>query len=472
VNEAVMRAIRQRAQLKMEYRVVLADGSTRWLLSQGKVVSDVTGVPIRLIGVTADITERKRAEALRAGENRILELITVGAALGDILDELVTLIEAESRGQCSITLLESDGVHIRHGAAPTLPAGYVRAVDGAPIGPNAGSCGTAMHRRERIIVEDIASDPLWRDYRELALQHGLRACWSTPIISASGRVLGAFATYYNEVCAPVVEELRLIDDATRIAAIAIERKQSEAEVHEQRRALTHLSRVAILGELSGAIAHELNQPLTAVLSNAQAAKRLLEREPPDIREVQEILADIIAADRRASEVIAQLRPLLMKGQVRLSPVQPAELLSATMKLARADLTAREVNVVSTVADGLAPVLGDPVQLQQVLLNLIINACDAMSSNAPANRNLDIRVRTSNDGQIEFAIVDSGTGIPEHLLDRIFDPFYSSKEHGLGMGLAICRSIALAHHGRLWAVNNDDGGAIFCLVLPAMSAVSV
>ena len=468
VNDAVTRSIRQRAPLEMEYRVVLPDGSLRWLLSRGKVVSDLSGRPVRMIGLTADITERKTAEALRTGENRILEMIVTGAALGDILDELVTFIEAESRGLCSIVLVDTDGVRIRHGAAPSLPENFVRAIDGLPTGPSDGSCGTAIHRRERVVVTDIASDPLWEKYRDFALQHGLRACWSTPIISTGGRVLGAFATYYQEARGPSPEELRLIDDATQIAAIAIERKRSEAEVHEQRRALTHLARVAILGELSGAIAHELNQPLTAVLSNAQAAQRLLRRDPPDIPEVEEILADIIAADKRASEVIAQLRPLLMKGQVRLNPVSPGDLLASTLKLARADLTAREVNVVTTVSDRVPPVLGDQVQLQQVLLNLIMNGCDAMSECAPADRNLVIRVRHSNDDQVEFAIADSGTGIPEHLIDRIFDPFYSSKEHGLGMGLAICRSIALAHHGKLWAANNEGAGAMFCLVLPGVA----
>jgi signal transduction histidine kinase/integral membrane sensor domain MASE1 len=468
VNEAVARSIRQRAPLQMEYRVVLPDGNQRWLLSRGTVVTDVSGRPVRMIGLTADITERKTAEALRTGENRILEMIVSGAALGDILDELVTFIEAESRGFCSIVLVDADGVRIRHGAAPSLPEAYVRGIEGLPTGPAVGSCGTAIHRRERVIVTDIATDPLWEKYRDFALQYGLRACWSTPIISTGGRVLGAFATYYREPRAPTPEELRLIDDATQIAAIAIERKRSETEVHEQRRALTHLSRVAMLGELSAAIAHELNQPLTAVLSNAQAAQRLLRRDPPDIAEVEEILVDIVAADRRASEVIAQLRPLLMKGQVRLNPVAPADLLASTLKLARADLTAREVNVVTTVAERVPPVLGDQVQLQQVLLNLIINGCDAMSDRAPADRNLTIRVRRSQDDQVEFAIADSGTGIPEELIDRIFDPFYSSKEHGLGMGLAICRSIALAHHGKLWAANNESGGAVFCLVLPGIS----
>ena len=153
-----------------------------------------------------------------------------------------------------------------------------------------------MHRRERVIVTDIESDPLWQDYREVALPHNLRACWSTPIFSDQGQVLGSFALYYHEPRSPTAEEIRLIDIATQLATIAIERKRVDAEVHEQRTALAHLGRVAMLGELSGALAHELAQPLTAVLSNAQAAQRLLDRDPPDIEQVREILEMVIGGE--------------------------------------------------------------------------------------------------------------------------------------------------------------------------------
>src|SRR5712691_13198568 len=162
-------------------------------------------------------------EAFRAGQSRILEMIAANAPLGEILRRLVLLIEEQSPQMlCSVLLLSDDGNHIRHGAAPSLPEQYVKAVDGAPIGPKHGSCGTAMYRGQPVIVTDIFTDPLWEDYRDLASTSGLRACWSTPIMSGRGKVLGSFAMYYREPRTPTGDEAGLTDVATHIAGLAIE----------------------------------------------------------------------------------------------------------------------------------------------------------------------------------------------------------------------------------------------------------
>jgi GAF domain-containing protein len=161
--------------------------------------------------------------ALRDGEQKVEEMIAAHAPLGDILSTLVRMIETQSPGMlCSVLLLSADGNHVEHGVAPNLPADYVKAIDGSPIGPKDGSCGTAMYRGERVVVTDILTDPLWEDYRELARGTGLRACWSTPILSGRGKVLGSFAMYYTEPQAPSGEEARLTEVATRLAAKAIE----------------------------------------------------------------------------------------------------------------------------------------------------------------------------------------------------------------------------------------------------------
>jgi len=175
-----------------------------------------------------DITERKRAESLVVVQKQALELIARGTPLSESLATLVRLIESQYSGMLgSILLLDDDGVHVRHGAAPSLPEAYIKAIDGAAIGPRAGSCGTAMYRREPVIVTDVMQDPLWEDYRDLAAVHGLRACWSTPILSSAGRVLGSFAMYYTEPRSPSTAEMRLIEVATNLAGIAIERKLAE-----------------------------------------------------------------------------------------------------------------------------------------------------------------------------------------------------------------------------------------------------
>jgi PAS domain S-box-containing protein len=204
----------------------------------GRPLKDSTGQTVGGIIVIRDITAQKNEEAFRAEQAHILEMIAANMPLQEILSNLVLLIEAQSRDMiCSILLLAEDGKHVKHGAAPHLPEIYVKAVDGAPIGPKNGSCGTAMYWGKQVIVTDIFEDPLWEDYRELAAASGLRACWSTPIFSGRGKVLGSFAMYYREPQTPTGGEARLTDVATHIAGLAIDHhdtvmalKQSQAEL--------------------------------------------------------------------------------------------------------------------------------------------------------------------------------------------------------------------------------------------------
>jgi PAS domain S-box-containing protein len=206
---------------QLEYRMIGSDGRIVWLRDIVTVEMS-EGRPARLRGVMVDITERKKEEEFHAGQRRVLEMIAADTPMQEALKEIVAFIESQSHGMlCSILLLDDDGVHVRHGAAPSLPEGYIRAVDGAPIGPKAGSCGTAMYRVQRVIVTDIHEDPLWEDYRPLADIYRLRACWSTPILTHKGNVLGSFAMYYHEPRSPKADELRLTTAATHLAGIAI-----------------------------------------------------------------------------------------------------------------------------------------------------------------------------------------------------------------------------------------------------------
>ncbi|MBH0207314.1 MAG: PAS domain S-box protein [Nitrospira sp.] len=211
-----------------ELRHVKRDGSIVWGDVRARAVRDPKGQLTHLIGATVDITGRKRAETILALENGILEGVAAGVPLDDLLNQLAGGIEAIAQGCCcSILLLDEDGQHLRHGAAPSLPDSYTAAIDGIPIGPSAGSCGTAAYRNMPIVAKDIATDPLWAGYKELALRHNLRACWSMPIASSIGGVLGTFAIYYRIPRDPTNEERRLIEQAVRLAQIAIERKLAE-----------------------------------------------------------------------------------------------------------------------------------------------------------------------------------------------------------------------------------------------------
>jgi PAS domain S-box-containing protein len=243
-----------------------------------------------------------------------------------------------------------------------------------------------------------------------------------------------------------------------------ERKRAEAESQQQRLEVAHLSRVAMLGELSGALAHELNQPLTAILANARAAQRLLRVTSPDLDELRSILADIAEDDRRAGEVIERLRAFLRKGDIQPGRLNLNEVVTEVLGLVHSDLIQRGVTVDARLADALPAVFADRVQLQQVLLNLLLNACDAMAAGTSGQKLLTITTVETETGDVELSVADHGTGIAPHEMDRVFEPFVTSKPHGLGLGLAICRSIVTAHGGKLWANNNAEGGATFHLTL--------
>ncbi len=211
-----------------ECRIERGDGTPGQISISSAPVRDSRGKIVAGVAVMSDITDREDEQVFHEGQKRVLEMIASAAPLPDTLKSILHLIELQSNGMlCSILLLGEDGVHVRHGAAPSLPEGYLKAINGSPIGPKAGSCGTAMYRGKPVIVTDIMTDPLWEDYRALAQAFGLRACWSTPILSPDGAVLGSFAMYYHEPRRPNAAEMRLTSVATHLAGIAIERQRAE-----------------------------------------------------------------------------------------------------------------------------------------------------------------------------------------------------------------------------------------------------
>jgi PAS domain S-box-containing protein len=246
-----------------------------------------------------------------------------------------------------------------------------------------------------------------------------------------------------------------------------ERRRAEAEAEHARHELAHVSRVSTFGELAGSLAHELNQPLTSILSNAQAARRFLNATPPELDEFGPILNDIVGEARRAGEVISRMRAMLKKGKEHMLPLDPNSLIEEVLKLIRSELIVRNVAVSSHLADGLPRVRGDRVQLQQVLLNLIINACEALNGKPAPDHKLTIETQQLNGSEVKVTVTDTGSGFSPEMLQRPFEAFRTTKPNGLGLGLPICRSIISAHGGRLWLANNRGGGAAVSFALEGL-----
>src|SRR5215468_7576152 len=255
----------------------------------------------------------------------------------------------------------------------------------------------------------------------------------------------------------------------RLLGISIDitqRKQAELDAQRDRAELSHLSRVALMGEMSASIAHELNQPLAGILSNAAAGQRFIDRGDVHLREIREVFGDIICDSRRASDVVRGIRGMVKKEQMTHRPVDLNEVVMDALRIASGDAVLRSCRLETSLDANLPAIDGDPIQLQQVLLNLVINAFDAMQDTVPSRRKVLIATQLNGDGTVRTTVRDHGGGISEDMRDRVFDPFFSTKTEGLGMGLAIVRSIVEAHGGTITAENLDDGGAQFEFVLPA------
>jgi PAS domain S-box-containing protein len=716
------RAVRQIGRTaESEARVRRADGEFRWWFLRSVPVRDDAGTIVKWYGTGLDVEDRKRMESLFAGEKRILELAATGASLAEMLDSLCRLVE-DHAPSVRASILLSDGDRLRHGGAPSLPQAYVDAIDGIVVGPSVGSCGTAAYRREQVIVEDIATDPLWADFRDLALAHSLRACWSTPVFSSQGSVIATFAMYYGEPCRPTQRDQELIDQITHLAGVAIqhkstqeklqrseaylaeaqkltrtgswaldprgekvlhcseemlriygldpgessptrdhfrqrvhpedrdrvteqidktlrdkvgsfgeyrivlpdgslrhintsghpvvdehgeliewvgtaidvterkrselerrhlvslveqaadlmaiadlsggtpiylnkaglkmvgfdsweeartrrgihymfpedrpfvnevlwpsvlkegswsgemrfrhfktgepipvlytafriddpetgqpvnvgnvcrditELKQAEAQVRENDRRyremqmeLAHANRVATMGQLTASIAHEVNQPITATVANAQAALRWLRAETPDLEEVQQALGRIARDGNRAAEVIDRIRALIKKAPSQRERLDVNGVILEIIELTRGEAAKNGVSVSTALAEDLPLVEADRVQLQQVLVNLVVNAFEAMTAAGKGPKELRIGTEKIDSRGVLVAVQDSGPGLEPAMLEHVFESFYTTKPTGLGMGLSICRSIIEAHGGRLWASANQRRGATF------------
>src|SRR3984893_12083086 len=476
----------------------------------------------------ASDTVQKVPESLALLDEKILAMVMGNIPLSEILSALCENFERHCSGLlCSVLLLDADGKTLRHGAAPTLPREYSQAIDGSQIGPRVGSCGTAAYTGQQVIVSDIATDPLWADYRHLALAHGLRACWSTPILSSEGRVLGSVAIYYRELRLRTPYEQNIVEHITHLASIAIEREQAEEallrlgaivassddaiisktlagiitswnagaqrifgytveeavgrpinmlippdrkdeesliidrirrgesvehfetvritkdarqihvslaispikspsgqiigaskiarDITERKHAeealrqsqaeLAHVSRVTTMGELTASLAHEVNQPSAAALTNANTCVLWLAGDSPNIEEARAAAMRIVQAGTRASDIISRIRLLFKKGTPERECVEMNELIREMIVLLRSEAVRYGISVRTDLAADLPQVMGDRVQLQQVLMNLVINSIEAMKE-VDGTRELAITSRRAESDNVLVSVSDT------------------------------------------------------------------
>jgi PAS domain S-box-containing protein len=380
------------------------------------------------LATVVDLSERKRSAEELEGERSFLR---------QVIDTVPNFIFAKDR-EGRFTL-----------ANQAVAAAYGTTVDGL-IGKTDADFNSnkqevdAFRRIDREVIDTLQE-------HFIAEEH---------MTDAEGRV-----RWLQTVKRPIVENNGHANQVLGASTDITRRRETENELRDQRAELAHVARISTMGELAASLAHELNQPLTAILSNAQAALRFLSSKPADLEEVREILQDIVKDNSRAGEVIRRMRALVKKEKIEFATVDLTGLVRDVVMLVHSDAILQNVKITLDWNDILPFVRGDKVQIQQVVLNLMLNAFDAMSECSVNDREVKLRMEADNSGFIQVAVSDCGTGLSSDKLDKMFQPFFTTKGDGLGMGLSICRSIIEAHGGHLWAENNSLRGATFYFTLP-------
>jgi C4-dicarboxylate-specific signal transduction histidine kinase len=277
-------------------------------------------------------------------------------------------------------------------------------------------------------------------------------------------VLGTFATYYREPRSPTPQEHNVIERITHLASIAIEREQGEEVLRQAQADLAHVSRVTTMGELTASLAHEVNQPIAAAVTNANTCLRWLMRDHPDVEEACAAASRVVKDGTRAAEIISRIRLMFKKGAPQRELVNVNDVIREMIVLLRGEATRYSISVRTELAADLPQVMGDRVQLQQVMMNLMINGIDAMKD-VDGTRELAIKSQRAENEEVMVSVTDSGVGLPPQQGEQIFNAFFTTKPHGTGMGLRISRSIIESHGGRLWAAANSSRGATFYFNLP-------
>ncbi len=408
--------------------------------------------------------QRKQAEDEQKTHNEVLEQIVHSKPLTQILETIVQAIERQMPGaRASVLLLEDK--QLRHGAAPSLPDEYNGLIDGLEIGPAVGSCGAAAYEKRSVVVSDVLVDDKWTAFLDVVSRFGIRACWSQPILTDGGKVLGTFALYYSEPRSPSEEDLSTVSSFASLACLAIERKRTDEALKLRDLELAHVSRLAMLGEVVAELAHEINQPLYTITNFARACiNETTKPEGFSQETLQSWLGQIQDACNRASDILRSTTEFVRRDDQDRVMLDVAEVVHQSVELISWRASRDKIEIAVEPPSQPVQCLGNRVQLEQVLLNILVNGCDAIGQAGTNSGRITVAVEIQPDA-VEIVIEDNGPGISDEVRASLFDPFVTTKVDGMGMGLAISRSIVEDHGGRIWASESSTGGTRFHVSLP-------
>lgn len=467
VAEISEAAVEASTTFEAEFRLVHTDGTVRWVRATSHPeVLDADGTRV-FHGVIIDITAHRHSQRTQDALRQVLEQVATGAPLAHVLDRLCRHVEARFEGaQCTVMLLERESRTVRFGAAPTMDRTFMEALEGLPIGPEAGSCGTAMHFGTQVITPDIEGDANWAAYLELARRHGLRACWSTPFFRVDGAAGGSFAVYFSQARSPTADDLETLAAAADLAGIAFQRDESQENLQDARDQLHHALKMEAVGRLAGGIAHDFNNILTVILGAGGLLQEILGED----HEAYEEAAMVHEAATRAAGLTRQLLAFSRRQTWAPTAVDVGQSCAHLRPLLVRTL-GTEVELEIDVTKDLSPTWIDRGQLEQVLLNLAVNARDAMPEGGRFTLSVEPgELPPSHRGAPAPRIVaaDTGHGMSPEVLERVFEPFFSTKprDKGTGLGLATVYGIVERAGGQVSVTSAVGEGARFVIDLPA------
>jgi len=473
--------VREGKPYNIQYRIMRPDGSIRFVQSMGEPIRNPDGAVVRFAGALLDITERKQSEDNLARLNRTLQtLYQSNEALVHATDEYELLqtvcrilVEVGRVRMAWVGYRELDAAKtIRPVAQAGYDDGYVENVKAtwADAERGQGPTGTAIRTGKPSWTKSIQTDPSIAPWRAEALKRGYSSNISLPLMS-DGEPFGALTLYAEEPDAfneRTIEQFTELADNLAYGVIALrtreERSRAERGLREAQAELAHVTRVMTMGELTASIAHEINQPLAAVVANANACFRWLANPTPNLDEAREAISRIVRDGNRASDVIGRIRALVKKGDTEKTLLDINEAIQEVVSLIHSEIQKSGVVLKMKLGAGLPRILGDRIQLQQVILNLVMNGIEAMNTVTDRPREMVIRSCQPETDKVLVAVQDFGNGVDQENLKKIFDAFYTTKPQGMGMGLAISRSIVENHGGKLWVVPNDGPGTTFQFTL--------